>query len=264
VKKFDCLLVTGASSGLGEEFARQLAHRCRTMVLVARRGDLLSVLAAELIRRHGVEVHCFQADLADVGQRLQLAAALEEKSLVPDCLINNAGVGDYGTFADAEWTRVENMLRLNMEGLTHLIHLFLPKMIARSSGVVVNVSSIASLVPMPDLAIYAATKAYVSSFSEALRIELREHNISVFSVCPGPVHTGFGKAAARTEGEQIKGVREWFCIPKEQCVAESIRAMDLDRARIFPGLKVALVAAGISLVPLALIRLIMANRPRRV
>ena len=87
------------------------------MVLVARRGDLLSVLAAELIRRHGIEVHCFQADLADVGQRLQLAAALEEKSLVPDCLINNAGVGDYGTFADAEWTRVENMLRLNMDCL---------------------------------------------------------------------------------------------------------------------------------------------------
>ena len=123
MKDIACLLITGASSGLGEEFARQLAHRCETMVLVARRGDRLTTLAGELVREYGVQVRCFEADLSISAQRNQLAAALAEKKLHPDCLINNAGIGDYGTFADASWEKLETMMRLNMEGLTHLCHL---------------------------------------------------------------------------------------------------------------------------------------------
>lgn len=264
MKDIDCVLITGASAGLGEEFARQLASRARSMVLVARRGDRLSSLAGELAASADVKVRCFEADLADPEQRVQLFEALEEKSLFPDLLINNAGMGDYGTFVEADWEKLETMMRLNMEGLTHLTHLFLPAMRERRRGAIMNISSLASILPIPDFAVYAATKAYVSSFSEALRIELREDGISVLAVCPGPVHTEFGSVAARGPGDAFDGMREWFYVRKEQVVAEAIRAMDADHARVYPGWQIALAAAGISLLPLALLRLIMATRPRRV
>lgn len=264
MKNIDCALITGASAGLGEEFARQLAPRCRNMILVARRGDRLSVLAAELSTKYDIQIRCFETDLSIAAQRLQLHHALTEKSLFPDVLINNAGLGDYGTFVDAQWQKLESMMRVNMEGLTHLTHLFLPSMQARNHGAIVNVSSLASLLPIPDFAVYAATKAYVSSFSEALRLELREHGISVLAVCPGPVHTEFGKVAARGDNEAFDGMREWFYVHKERVVAESIRAMDRDQARVYPGWQIALAAAGISLLPIALLRLAMATRPRQV
>jgi uncharacterized protein len=264
MKNIDCALITGASAGLGEEFARQLAHRCRNMVLVARRGDRLATLAAELSSLHEINIRCFEADLSDPAQRVRLHFALAEKSLFPDVLINNAGLGDYGTFVDAQWEKLETMMRVNMEGLTHLTHLFLPPMQARKHGAIVNISSLASILPIPDFAVYAATKAYVSSFSEALRIELREHGISVLAVCPGPVHTEFGQVAARGENEAFDGMREWFYVHKERVVAESLRAMDAGKARVYPGWQIALAAAGISLLPLALLRLVMATRPRRV
>lgn len=264
MKDIDCALITGASAGLGEEFARQLAPRCRNMVLVARRGDRLAALSAELSSLHDVKLRCFEADLSDTAQRKQLHAALAEKSLFPDLLINNAGLGDYGTFIDAQWEKLESMMRVNMEALTHLSHLFLPAMQERKHGAIVNISSLASILPIPDFSVYAATKAFVSSFSEALRIELREHGISVLAVCPGPVHTEFGKVAARGEGEAFDGMREWFYVDKERVVAESIRAMDNDQARVYPGWQIAIAAAGISLLPLAILRLIMATRPRRI
>lgn len=264
MKNIDCALITGSSAGLGEEFARQLAPRCRSMILVARRGDRLAKLAAELSSRYDVKIRCFEADLSDAAQRVQLHDSLTEKSLFPDVLINNAGLGDYGTFVDAHWEKLESMMRVNMEALTHLTHLFLPAMQARNQGAIVNISSLASIMPIPDFAVYAATKAYVSSFSEALRIELREHGISVLAVCPGPVHTEFGKVAARVDGEAFDGMRDWFYVDKGRVVAESIRAMDHDQARVYPGWQIALAAAGISLLPLALLRLVMASRPRRV
>lgn len=262
MKDISCLLITGASSGLGEEFARQLAHRCETMVLVARRGDRLATLAGELVREHGIGVRCFEADLSISEQRSQLAAAMAEKNLHPDCLINNAGIGDYGTFADASWDKLETMMRLNMEGLTHLCHLIVPDMISRQHGSIINISSLASILPIPDFAVYAATKAFVSSFSEALRIELKEFGINVLAVCPGPVHTEFGKVAARVQGQDFDGMREWFYVDKEQVVSEAIMAMDARNARVYPGWKIALAAAGISLLPLAVLRLIMSTRPR--
>ena len=263
MKDIDCALITGASAGLGVEFAHQLAPRCRSMILVARRGDRLAALAKELAAHHDVKVRCFEADLSDSTQRIQLHQALTEKSIFPDLLINNAGMGDYGTFVDADWEKMETMMRLNMEGLTHLTHLFVPAMIGRQKGVIVNISSLASIMPIPDFAVYAATKAYVSSFSEALRIELREHGITVLAVCPGPVHTEFGQVAARGDGTAFDGMREWFYVDKEQVVSESIRAMDADKARVYPGWQIALAAAGISLLPLALLRIVMATRPRR-
>jgi uncharacterized protein len=260
---FSTALVTGASSGLGEEYAMQLALRSKHLVLTARREDLLRGLADRIRNAHPrVEVTVIAADLVRPEERLRLVEELFRQALVPDLLVNNAGMGDYGEFVSADWQKLESMIRLNMEALTHLTHALLPGMIRQGRGAVMNVSSLASLLPIPDFAVYAATKAYVTSFSEALRLELRNHRIPVLAVCPGPVHTGFGDVARRSPDSKLP-VAESFCVPKEQVVAESLMALDQDRARVFPSLKVAAAALVISVLPIVLLRLVMARRPRR-
>ena len=259
-----CALVTGASSGLGEEFALQLAPQVKQLVLVARRESLLLDLAARLRAGHPqLEVAVMVEDLTLADASDRLAATLAQQGLAPDLLVNNAGMGDYGEFATAQWPRIESMLRLNIEALTHLTHALLPGMIRRGSGAILNVSSIAGLLPLPDFAVYAATKAYVTSFSEALRIELRGHGIRVLTVCPGPVHTGFGAVARRGKhGRDMPG-REWFYVPREQVVAESLGALGQNRARLYPGLRIAASALVLSVLPIMLLRLALSQRPRR-
>ena len=260
---YKCALITGASSGLGEEYARQLAPSCETLVLVARRGDLLEQLASELQETSSAtKVHCLVADLTLEDQRESLFKTCESMSLRPDLLVNNAGMGDFGDFSDAEWSKLDAMLQVNVTALTHLCHAFLPGMLANEEGnrAIINVSSLASILPIPDFAVYAATKAYVSSFSEALRMELREFGISVLAVCPGPVRTNFGKVAMRSDDHTSLPSREGFYVTAEQVVAESIQALEADRARVYPGWKIALLAAGISLLPMVLLRPLVASR----
>lgn len=253
---FDIALITGASSGLGGEYARQLAGRCRQLVLVARRGDRLAALAEELkTAEPELEVRTMIFDLRDPDQRLNLIEDLLVSGAIPDLLVNNAGLGDYGSFASSEWARVESMLQVNMEALTHLTHALLPAMLQAGRGAVINVSSLASMLPIPSFAVYAATKAYVSSFSEALRLELRGSGIPVLAVCPGPVPTEFGRVANRDpDSDMMVGAKKWFYVSREQVVADSLRALVQDRARVFPGLKVAAVAALIGLLPMFAIR----------
>jgi short-subunit dehydrogenase len=258
-----CALITGASSGLGEEFAVQLAPRVNHLVLVARRESLLRELADRLRQRHSrLDVTVLVADLAAPGECDRLFAELTERGLHPDLLVNNAGMGDYGEFATTERPRLEAMLRVNIEALTCLTHAVLPDMIRRGAGAIVNVSSLASLLPIPDFAVYAATKAYVTSFSEALRLELRGHGIPVLAVCPGPVRTGFGQVASRVDGHKIPGSKRFY-VPKEQVVAESLTALGANRARVYPGLKTAIAALAISATPIALLRIVMGFRPRK-
>jgi short-subunit dehydrogenase len=261
---YSCALVTGASSGLGEEFALQLAPRVNHLVLVARREPLLRDLAERIRARHPqVDVAVLAMDLTAPGECDRLAETLANHGLLPDLLINNAGMGDYGEFATAAWFRIESMLRLNVEALTHLTHALLPGMIRGGGGAIINVSSIAGLIPLPDFAVYAASKAYVTSFSEALRIELREHGIAVLAVCPGPVHTGFGKVAKRgAEGRNMPG-HEWFYLAREQVIAEALRALDSNHARVYPGLRIAASALVLSLLPLVLLRFALGFRPRK-
>ncbi len=262
--RFNCALVTGASAGLGEEFAVQLAPRAGHLVLVARRVARMEQLARWVRAEFpATQVTVLAADLAASAERERLAAVLREHGLTPDLLVNNAGLGDYGEFATAEWPKLEAMLRVNVEALTHLAHLLVPGMIGSGGGAIINVSSLASLMPIPDFAVYAATKAYVSSFSEALRIELREHGIPVLAVCPGPVHTEFGSVARREEHLPGMPAREWFYVPARQVVAESLMALEKRRARVYPALKTAAAALVISALPLVLMRAIMARRPRR-
>ncbi|MEX1048278.1 MAG: SDR family oxidoreductase [Akkermansiaceae bacterium] len=262
--RFSCALVTGASSGLGEEFALQIAPRIDTLVLVARRESLLQRLADRIRGEFPhVTVWVFVADLRWVAEREQLLAALAEQGLRPDLLINNAGLGDYGEFATSSWEKLQSMLDLNVEALTHLTHALVPEMIRRGGGAVVNISSLASVIPIPDFAVYAATKAYVTSFSEALRIELRGHRIPVLAVCPGPVRTEFGTVARRDENSPGMPARKSFYVPKQQVVAESLVALDRKAARVYPGLKTAAAALVLSALPLVLLRFALGFRPRK-
>lgn len=249
---------------MGEEFANQLAPRVRHLILVARREDLLEELAGRMASKHPqLSVSVVAADLAQAGERERLIRTLSERGWVPDLLVNNAGLGDYGDFASAEWPKLETMLRVNVEALTHLTHALLGGMLEKGRGAVIQVSSLASTLPIPDFAVYAATKAYVSSFSEALRIELEERGIAVLALCPGPVHTGFGAVAQRGEGERKVPGRESFYVPKQQVVAEALAALSAKRARVYPALKTTLAAWVISAIPMWLLRRVMSLRPRK-
>jgi len=259
---FRCALITGASSGLGLEFARQLAPRVETLVLVARREEVLDEIARELVEAHPhLRVKVLATDLIEDSGRNHLINALSQQDLFPDCLINNAGMGDYGEFRTSDWEKTEAMIRLNMEALTHLAHALLPGLIARR-GAILNVSSLASILPIPDFAVYAATKAYVTSFSEALRLELRDQGVRVLATCPGPVKTNFGDAARRESTGKLP-TKEGFYVSANQVVRDSLKALLNDKPRLYPGFKVAAAATLIGLLPLAAIRLLMGSRPRR-
>ena len=261
---FSCALVTGASSGLGEEFALQLAPRVGTLVLVARRDALLHQLADRIRAQFpDVMVAVLAVDLSNPAERCRLLQTLLADDLMPDLLINNAGLGDYGEFSSSEWGKQQSMLHVNVEALTHLTHALVPRMIAGGGGAIVNLSSLTSVLPIPDFAVYAATKAYVTSFSEALRIELREHDVRVLAVCPGPVRTGFGDVARRDENSEGMPARKCFYVPREQVVSESLAALERGSARVYPALKTTLAGWFLSSLPLPLLRLMMGFRPRR-
>lgn len=260
-KRYRCAIITGASAGLGEEFARQIAPDAERLVLAARRTEKLEALRAEL-SGNGTEVICVTADLADaVGREVIVEVA---EGFAVDLLVNNAGLGDYGDFLGAEWAKTDLMLQVNMVALTHLCHAVTPLMIKSGGGGIINVSSLASTLPIPDFAAYAATKAYVSSFSEALRIELREQGVKVTAVCPGPVHTEFGDVAAREHGTKDFGPREMIYVEKEQVVSNALKALRNDKARVFPGWVIAAAGRGIAALPMPVVRFIMGRRPRRM
>jgi short-subunit dehydrogenase len=261
---YRCAMITGASSGLGEEFARQLAGRVDRMVLVARRAERLEAIAAGLRAEFpAMQVMVIPANLMDGDERISVVEQADAAGFSPDLLINNAGLGDYGEFATAEWAALESMLELNVTALTHLSHLVLPQMTNRGGGWILNVSSLASTLPIPDFAVYAATKAYVSSFSEALRIELAEHGIRVMSLCPGPVKTEFGAVAKRKGSEREMPTSPYFYVPKEQVVREALAGLDRGKARVFPGLRIAAAGLLLGALPLCVLRMVMAQRPRR-
>ncbi len=264
IASFSCALVTGASSGLGEEFVLQIAPRVGKLVLVARREPLLQRLAQRVRTEFPhVAVAVFAVDLQRSSERVQLVEALTAKGFLPDLLVNNAGLGDYGEFLSADWGKIQSMLDVNIEALTHLTHSLIPEMIRRGGGAIVNVSSLASVIPIPDFAVYAATKAYVSSFSEALRIELQEHRIRVLAVCPGPVRTEFGNVSRRSQDSPGMPAKKSFYVPKHQVVAEALSALDRNAARVYPGLKTAAAALLLAALPMVVLRFALGFRPRR-
>lgn len=188
-------LVTGASGGLGEAYAEFLARSGLDIVLTARRVDRLEALAARLRERHNRAVTVLACDLADRAARERLVAALDARGLTIDVLVNNAGFGTHGDFADIPAERVLDEVETNVVALTHLTRLLLPGMRERRYGAVINVASTAAFQPIPTMAVYAATKSYVLSLSQALWSENLEHGVRVVAVSPGPTETGFFEAA---------------------------------------------------------------------
>jgi len=252
----DCsALITGASAGIGREFARQLANRARTLVLVARREQRLNELRDELCNRNAqLNVHARVVDLCDKAQIDDLIRWLEQNKIDIDFLINNAGLGDVGPFAASPPQRNDEMLQVNVVALTTLTRALLPQMISRKRGAILNVSSSAGFLPIPGMTVYAASKAFVNSFTEALRAELRGTGISVTALCPGPVHTEFGGVAKRPGGEPETGP-EFIYVSVEQTVRNALAAIDADKAVIIPGLFMKLAMFLVRITPLPILRL---------
>ncbi len=185
----ETVLISGASYGIGSELAREFARHGHDLVLVARSGDKLEQLADELAAESGVLVSVRPADLALPGAAAKLHKSLQREGLDVDILVNNAGVLEHGRFAEIPPGDHRRMVDLNVAGLTDMIAQFLPEMLARGSGRILNVASIGAFMPVPTLATYAATKAYVLSLSEALEVELQDSGITVTALCPGFTRT---------------------------------------------------------------------------
>lgn len=198
-------LVTGASSGIGKELARIHAAQGGDLVIVARRSAALDALKDELEAAHNIHVHCVAADLTDQAAPQQLYDHLREEDIEVDYLLNNAGFGGHGYFHERGWSQDEAMIQLNVAALTELTHLFLPDMIARGSGKILNTASTAGFMPGPLQAVYYATKAYVVSFSQAIDEECRSLGVDVTTtaLCPGPVATEFVASG------DLSGVDAW-------------------------------------------------------
>ncbi|MBE9063094.1 SDR family oxidoreductase [cf. Phormidesmis sp. LEGE 11477] len=188
------VLITGASRGIGEAFARVYAKEQDNLILVARNENDLNALKDDLSNQYDINVVVLACDLTKEEVQ-QVYNQVEQQNLTVDVLINNAGYGDYGEFVSADWPKLQGMILLNVLALTRLSHLFLPSMIARGQGQILNVSSTAGFQPGPMMAVYFATKAYVLSLSEALSAETEGTGVSVTVLCPGPTQSNFGQNA---------------------------------------------------------------------
>lgn len=248
-------LITGASAGIGREFAQQLAARAAALVLVARRGERLEQLRDQLTARNSkLRVEVQVTDLAKPEAVDELLAWIASQNLAIDLLINNAGLGDHGSFATADPQRVETMMQVNMTALTRLTRALLPAMIERKRGAIVNVSSSACFLPIPNFAVYSATKAYVTSFSEALRCELNGTGVGVTALCPGPVRTEFEEVAQRTLTRELPGDPEIAYVAVEDVVAAALRGVEHNQALVIPGFIMKLGMLLVRLTPMPLLR----------
>lgn len=242
-------LITGGSGGIGLELAKVLARHAFDLVLVARNRDTLEAAAGQLEGKYDVNVPVFAADLRRREAPQEIFDFLYNENISIDVLVNNAGFGLLGEFADTEVTRELEMIQVNIAALTHLTKLFLPAMIKRKSGRVLNVASTAAFQPGPLMAVYYATKAYVLSFSEAVAEELRNTGVTVTALCPGPTRTEFAAAAEMTDSRLFTA----FGVASAAEVAEyGYVAMMHGRRLAIPGIKNKIVAQANRFVPRAL------------
>lgn len=223
-------LITGASSGIGEAFARRLAREKHNLVLVARSEDKLRALCDELTEKHDVKANFVAIDLIDYEADERLFKETERHGLEVDWLINNAGVGSAGDFATLDLERELEIINLNVCALVALTHRYLQKMRERNSGTIINVSSAAGFQPLPFMATYAATKAFVTSFSEAIAEENRPFGIHVMALCPGSTKTNFFEASNIERPIQVKGQQT-----AEEVVETAINAVKAGRSKIVSG-----------------------------
>jgi short-subunit dehydrogenase len=215
-------LITGASAGIGSEFARQMAERGYNVTLAARRIERLTELAAELEEKHNVRAIAVACDVTDATQRQELLDSIEARGDHVEILINNAGIGGEAKFLDDTVDFQLQQIEVNVVALTALTHLVLPPMIEKGAGAILNVSSTASFQPIPRQAVYAATKSYVLSFSQALHQELKGSGVSITVLCPGPTRTEFfGEKQESIEDDSP----DWAWQSAEDCAREGIDAL---------------------------------------
>jgi short-subunit dehydrogenase len=248
-------LITGASAGIGLEFARQLAGRAGSLVLVARRLDRLEELRAELTKKDpNLNVHCRAVDLSRASEVEALIAWLTQEKIAIDFLINNAGLGDRGTFVTGEPERLHQMLAVNILALTMLARALLPAMIEKKRGAILNVSSSAGFLPIRKMAVYAASKSYVTSFSDAIRGEVRKQGIVVSALCPGPVDTEFSSVARRSIGKQPYPSPSLMHMPVEAVVRAGLAGIENNKPLVIPGIVMKIAMLLVRLTPMAILR----------
>ncbi|HEY9856194.1 MAG TPA: SDR family oxidoreductase [Stenomitos sp.] len=242
-------LITGASSGIGKAFADRFAKEGHDLIIVARRQAELEAHAEQLQAAHGGVVHVISMDLARASAADELFEEVQKRGLAVDNLINNAGVGLHGALEKNDPQTLERMVTLNVTVLTKLTRLFLPAMLERRSGVVLNVASTAAFQPMPYFAAYAATKAYVLSFSEGIAEEVRDRGVKVVALCPGPTTTEFSESASL----KTKALNYARWMTAEQVVEEGMQAIRHGEVVRITGAMNALTARGAAFVPRALL-----------
>ena len=242
------VLITGASEGMGREFAKLFAHSGYSLILVARNKTRLDTLAKELSTTHRVDVRTVAKDLSLPTAAEELKAAIDDQKIAIEILVNNAGFGIHGLFHDTNWKATGDMLSLNIITLTHLTRLFLPEMLQRGHGKILNVSSTAAFQPGPFMACYFASKAYVLSFTEALAEELSGTGLTVTAFCPGPTRTQFQK---RSNTEKIR--ENSFAMEAAPAAEAGYRGLMTGKRLVIPGFTNKLLAILVRLFPRSLV-----------
>jgi uncharacterized protein len=253
-------IVTGASSGIGAEIARDLARRGHGVTLVARREDRLKALADELAHAHGVRTEVIAADLTDAQSRAELPEQLSQRRLTADILVNNAGLTTMGPVHRAARTAEIAMIRTNVEAVVDLCTIFVPGMVTRHRGAVLNTASTAAFQPLPGQAGYGASKAFVLSYGRALGAELRGTGVTVTTLCPGPVETGFAEAAGMTDAEASESLPRFMWVPASDVAKAAVEGLDAGRAVVIPGTANRAAAALAHLAPKSMILPLLAQR----
>ncbi|MGF1513429.1 MAG: SDR family NAD(P)-dependent oxidoreductase [Elainellaceae cyanobacterium] len=226
-------LITGASSGIGKSLAQEMAARGTNLILVARSEDLLHALADDLKQRHDIRADVIVQDLTKPDAAQAVFSATEQQGLTVDILVNNAGFGEYGPFSDRPRERHLDMVRLNILALVDLTYQFLPGMRSRQRGSIVNIASIAAFQPIPYLSVYAASKSFVLSFSEALWAEVKSDGVGVSCICPGPTDTQFFDEAGFPDSLSGSGMEQ--TTTPEKVVEDIMAIIDSDNSVVVSG-----------------------------
>lgn len=228
-------VVTGASSGIGAELARELAGRGHGVTLVARREELLEELAAELAASHAVRTEVVAGDLADPASRAALLGEVEARGLTVDVLCNNAGFSTTGAVATSDPEAEVRLVRVDVEAVVDLCSRVVPGMVERGRGAVLNVASVGAFQPLPGQAAYAAAKAFVLSYTDSLHGELKGTGVTATSLCPGPVKTGFGEAAGFSDEEAEGALPSFMWVAAVDVAQAAVEGMAKGRRVVIPG-----------------------------
>lgn len=242
-------LITGASGGIGLEFARLHASKGDNIVLVARSREKLAEVKTELESKFKVSIYNIVKDLSIKDAAKEVFDEIKKQNIIIDYLINNAGFGDFGLFAKSNWEKQQGMINLNITALTQLTWLFLPEMISRGEGKILNVSSLAAFQPGPTMSVYFASKAFVLNFSEALNNELKDNGITVTALCPGSTESNFHAVAL---GDP-KLVRERKMMTTKEVAEIGYRAMMKGKPVVIPGFKNAFLVFASKFAPRELV-----------